>query len=68
MARFSKETALARLAEIANLHEAAKGAYDERVRLWDLCLKAGVSQAELARISRVGRGDIVPAIKRRGGV
>lgn len=66
MARLSKESALARLVEIADLHEEAEEAYDERVTLWEFLLKSGVSQAELARISRIkNRGDVMQSIKRR---
>lgn len=64
MPRYSKSRDHRRLVEIADLHDAATDAYEERRAIWRRRLEAGDSQAELARLSRVGRGDIVPGVRR----
>lgn len=55
----SKETDLARLAEIAAVTADLPALYDERRTIWRRRLEAGDStQAELARVSKVGRADV----------
>ena len=57
---------LKELDAIALLTDRKTGVFAKRRDLWELGLAAGISQAELARHSGVGRADIVRGIKRGG--
>lgn len=61
----TKDDDLKRLEEIAVLTDRETGIFAERRRIWQRRLEAGdCTQSELARYSRVQRGDVKKGISR----